>query len=259
MKLTLLVSALAAAFLASAVSSFGQAPAPTMLNVAHIRIKPEHLQDFLDLERQVAGQIKKGAPTDLFRVVYRGSVGNTTDFEVLTPLRKFADRDGENPLNKYSTEQERILRGARLAQYEQNVQVTIDRTLPDLGIAPQGQLVPPTYTRIIRLRVRNGGNEEFAALVKNDLVPGLKKEDVKLLLVRQTILGGVGDYYFAEGMEKWAEMDNPQSLSKAMGPEAYKKMEDKLNSLVTLREDTIWRYQPDLSYYPGAGATTSSR
>jgi len=60
MKLTLLVSAFAAAFLASAVPSFGQAPAPIMLNVAHVRVKPEHLQDFLDLERQVAGQIRKG-------------------------------------------------------------------------------------------------------------------------------------------------------------------------------------------------------
>ena len=258
MKLTLLVSAFAAAFLASPVPSFGQAPAPTMLNVAHIRVKPEHLQDFLDLEKQIAGQIKKGAPTDRFRVVYRGTVGNTMDFEVLTRLSKFADRDGENPLNKYSTEQERVMRGARLAQYEQNVQVTIDRTLPDLGIPPQGQLVPPTFMHMIRLRVRSGGNEEFAALVKNDLVPGLKKEGVKLLLARRTVLGGVGDYFFVEGMEKWAELDNPQSLSKAMGPEAYKKMEDKLNSVVTLREDTIWRYQPDLSYYPGT-ATTSSR
>jgi hypothetical protein len=252
MKLTLLVSAFAAAFLASAIPSFGQAPAPIMLNVAHARIKPEHLQDFLDLEKQIAAQIKKGAPTDQFRVVYRGTVGNTTDFEVLTPISKFADRDGENPFNKYSTEQERVMRGARLAQYEQNVQVTIDKTLPDLSIAPQGQLTPPTFIHMFRLRVRSGGNEEFAALVKNDLVPGLKKLDVKLLLARQTVLGGVGDYFFATGMEKWAEMDNPPSLAKAMGPDSAKKMEDKLDSLVTLEEQTIWRYQPDLSYYPGA-------
>jgi hypothetical protein len=37
-----------------------------------------------------------------------------------------------------------------------------------------------------------------------------------------------------------------------MGPDSAKKMEDKLDSLVTLEEQTIWRYQPDLSYYPGA-------
>ncbi len=258
MKFTLLVSAFAAAFLVSAVPSFGQAPAPAMLNVTHVRVKPEHLQEFLDLEKQSAGQIQKAAPTDLFRVVYRGTVGNTEEFEVLTPLGKFADRDGESPFNKYSTEQERAMRAARLAQYVESVQTSIDRPLPDLSIRPQGQMARPTFIHMIRIRVRAGGTEEFAAVVKSDLIPGLKKLDVKLLLARRNILGGVGDYYFVEGMEKWAELDNPVSLEKAMSPEAYKKMEDKFNSLVTLREDTIWRYQPDLSYYPGA-VTTSSR
>jgi hypothetical protein len=257
MKSTLLVSAFAAAFLASAVPSFGQTPAPTLLNVAHVRVKPDRLQDFMDLEKQIAASLKKGAPTDQFRIVYRASVGNPMDFEVLTRFSKFADRDGENPLNKYSTEQERAIRGARNAQYEENVQVTIDRSLPDLEIAPQGQLVPPTFIHTFRIRVRAGGNEEFAGVVKNDLVPALKRADVKLLLARQTILGGVGDYYFVLGMEKWAEMDSPPPVAKMMSAEAYKKMEDKLNSLTVLEEQTMWRYQPELSYYPGAASTSS--
>lgn len=258
MKFTL--PAFAAALIATAVPSFGQtgaAPAPTLLNVAHVRVKAEHLQEFLDLERQAVASVKKAAPNDLFRVVYRATAGNTMDFEFITPLAKFAERDGESPFNKYSTEQERLMRGARLAQYEDNVQVTIDRTLPDLSITPQGPLAPPTYIHLFRIRVRSGGAEEFAGVVKNELIPALKKVDVKLLLARQTTVGGVGDYYFAGGMEKWAELDNPPSLAKATGPDSYKKMEDKLNSLITLEEQTVWRYLPDLSYYPGAAATSS--
>lgn len=258
MKITLLVSAFAAALIASAIPSFGQAPAPTMLNVAHVRVKPDRVQDFMDLEKQIAASLKKGAPTDQFRVVYRAAVGNPMDFEILTRFSKFAERDGENPLNKYSTEQERATRGARNAQYEESVQVTIDRTLPDLTIGPQGPLTPPTFLHMFRIRVRPDRNEEFAGAVKSDLLPALKKSDVKLLLARRTVLGGQADYYFAEGMEKWAELDSPPSLAKAMGADAYKKMEDKLNSAITLEEQTIWRYQADLSYYPGA-ATTSSR
>ena len=34
-------------------------------------------------------------------------------------------------------------------------------------------------------------------------------------------------------------------------------VEDKLNQIVTLREDTVLRYQADLSYYPGAPTTSS--
>ena len=62
-----------------------------------------------------------------------------------------------------------------------------------------------------------------------------------------------GDYNFAEGFQKWAEMDAPDTLPKIMGQEAFRKMMTKINQMVTLREDTIWRYQPDLSYYPGVG------
>ena len=259
MKWTLLVSAFAAMLIVSAIPSWGQSPTPTLVNVIHVRVKPEHLQEFVDLEREALAPLKKAAPNGLYQIAYRGTVGNTLEFEFLMTLGKFADRDGENPFNKYSTERERILRGARLAQYEENLQVTIDRRLPDLSIAPQGPLTPPTYIHMYRIRVREDRNEEFSGTVKNDLLPALRKTDVKLLLARRTALGGPADYYFAEGMEKWAELDSPPSLAKAMGADAFKKMEDKLNSAITLEEQTIWRYQPDLSYYPGATATTSSR
>jgi hypothetical protein len=109
----------------------------------------------------------------------------------------------------------------------------------------------------IRIRVRMGGSNDFDGVVKNELIPALKKTEVKTLLARRVELGGVSDYQFGEGFEKWAEMDNPDSMPKTMGAEAYRKMMDKLNQLVTLREDTIWRYQADLSYYPGAAATSS--
>jgi hypothetical protein len=256
MKFTLLASALA--MVVTAVPSFGQTAAPAMLNVVHYRVKVDHIQEFEEVEKQIAGSYKKAAPTDQFRIVYRGSVGNTMDFEVFTPLSKFAERDGENPYNKMATEQERLTRTARLGQYLENVQTTIDKPLDDLTINTQGVQFPPTYVHAIRIRVRMGGGNDFDGVVKNELIPALKKAEVKMLLARRIEFGGVSDYQFAEGFEKWAEMDTPDTLPKTMGAEAFGKMMDKLNQLVTLREDTIWRYQADMSYYPGA-ATTSSR
>ncbi len=259
MKITLLVSAIATAMVASAIPSFGQMPAPAMLNVVHYRVKVDHLQEFEEVEKQIAGSYKKASPTDQFRVVYRGTVGNTMDFEVFTPISKFADRDGENPYNKIATEQERLTRTARLGQYLENVQTTIEKTLPELGINTPGAPFPPAYMQLIRIRVKGGSADEFSAVVKNELIPALKKADVKTIVARRTLLGGQGDFYFAEGFQKWAEMDAPENLPKIMGQEAFRKMEDKLNQIVTLREDTIYRYQADLSYYPGATTTTSSR
>jgi hypothetical protein len=259
MKFTLVASAFATAMVAMAIPSFGQMAAPTMLNVVHYRVKLDRLQEFEDVEKQIAGSYKKAAPTDQFRIIYRGTVGNATEFDVFTPMSKFAERDGENPYNKMATEQERLTRQARLGQYLENVQTSIEKPLADLTINTPGAQFPPTFMHGIRVRIRSGSEDEFAAVMKNDLFPALKKMGVKTLLARRTLIGGnIADYNFAEGFEKWAEMDNPDSLPKTMGAEALKKMMDKLNQIITLREDTIWRYQADLSYYPGA-ATTSSR
>jgi len=259
MKITLLASALATAMVATAIPSFAQTAAPAMLNVVHYRVKLDHIQEFQDVERQIAGSYKKAAPTDQFRVIYRGTIGNVTEFDVYTPMSKFADRDGENPYNKMATEQERLTRGARLNQYLENVQTSIDKPVSELSINTPGAPFPPAYMHGIRVRVRSGSADEFSALMKNELIPAIKKEGVKTLLARRTLLGGVtADYNFVEGFEKWAEMDTPDTLPKVMGEEAFRKMMTKLNEMVTLREDTIWSYQPELSYYPGS-ATTSSK
>jgi len=258
MKFTLLTSAFAATLVATAIPSFGQMAAPAMLNVVHYRVKVDHLQEFEEVEKQIGGSYKKAAPTDQFRIVYRGSVGNTMDFEVFTPLSKFGERDGDNPYNKVGTEQERSTRTARLSQYIESVQTSIDKPLADLTINTPGVQFPPAYMHAIRIRVRMGGSNDFDGVIKNELIPAFKKADVKMLLARRIEYGGVSDYQFSEGFEKWAELDNPDTVPKSMGAEAYRKMMDKLNQLVTLREDTIWRYQPDMSYYPGS-ATTSSR
>jgi hypothetical protein len=229
MKFTLLASAFATAMVATAIPSFGQMAAPAMLNVVHYRVKLDHVQEFLEVERQIAGSYKKAAPADQFRIIYRGTVGNATEFDVFTPLAKFADRDGESPYNKMTTEQERLTRGARLNQYLDNVQTSIEKPVTELSINTPGAPFPPAYMHGIRVRVRSGATDEFSAVMKNELIPAVKKE-----------------------------MDTPDTLPKVMGEEAFRKMITKINDVVTLREDTIWRYQLDLSYYPGP-ATTSSR
>ena len=259
MKARFFTATFTSALFGSVLLSFGQTPAaPKLLNVVHYRVRVDRFQEFQDMEKQIAASYKKAAMPDQFRVIYRGEVGNAMDFEVFTPLTSFGDRDGQNPYTKMTTEQERAMRTARLAQYLEGVQVTIDRPLADIGIRTADAPFPPAYLHAVRIRVRTGGADEFGELAKNQLIPGLKQIGMKTLLVRRTLLGGVADYQFAEGFEKWAELDNTASLQKAMGDDAYRKMEDQLNRLVTLREDTVWRYQPDLSYYPGAAATGSN-
>jgi len=242
-----------------AVPAFSQMPAPAMLNVTRYQVKLDRLQEFLEVERQIAGSYKKAAPTDQFRVIYRDVVGNPTEFWVLTPLSKFADRDGQNPYVKLTTEQERLTRTARLVQYIEHEQTSIDRTIADLTVAGTGPF-PPTWVRYQRIRVHPGKANDFITVAKTDVVPAQKKLNATVR-VRRTVFGGnPNDFTVATGFEKWAELDDTNALPKAMGEETFRKFQEKLTAIEANVETVIVRYQPDLSYYPGtAPSATTSR
>ncbi len=174
-------------------------------------------------------------------MVYRNVVGNTSQYWVLTPMSKFAERDGENPYIKMTTEQEGAARGARLAQDIETVRIPF----------------PPTWVRYIRVRVRPGTTGQLVASIKTDVAPAMKKLNAELR-VRQTLFAGnVNEFTVAAGFEKWAVLDDAEALPKAMGEETFRKFEDKIHGIETNVEEYIFAYQKELSYYPGAVATGS--
>ena len=260
MKFTLFASTLATAMVATALPSFAQMPPPAMVNVVRYEVKRDRIPEFEEVEKQIAGSYKKAAPTDQFRNIYRVVIGNTAEYWVITPMSKFAERDGENPYNKMATEQERAARGARLTQYIESVRTSIDRTIPDLSFASPGISYPPTWVRYIRVRVRPGTTDQVIANIKTDVMPALKKMNGTTLRARQTVFGGnTNEFTIAAGFEKWADLDDTTALPRAMGEATFRKFEEKMQAIETNVEQYILRYQPELSYYPGAAATTSSR
>jgi len=231
-----------------------------MLNVVRYQVRRDRIPEFEEVEKQIAGSYKKAAPADQFRNIYRDVIGNTAEYWVITPMSKYAERDGVNPYVKITTEQERAARGARLAQYFESVRTSIDRTFGDLNVTSPGVSYPPAYVRYIRLRVRPGTEAQLIANVKSDVLPALKKMNGVTLRVRQTAFGGnVNEFTIASGFQKWAELDDTAALPKAMGEETFRKFGEKMQAIETNVEDYILAYQPDLSYYPAARTTTSSR
>ena len=245
MKVTLLTSTLVTAMVATALPSFAQMPSPAMVNVVRYEVRRDRIPEFEEVEKQIAASYKKAAPNDQFRVVYRDVIGNTAEFWVLTPMSKFADRDGENPYNKMATEQERAARGARLAQYIETVRTSIDRTMGELSVTSPGTPFPPAYVRYIRLRVRPGTTNQLVANVKTDVIPALQKMNGSELRVRQTLFGGnANEFTVAAGFEKWAQLDDAAALSKAMGAETFRKFQEKMQAIETNVENIICAISP---------------
>jgi hypothetical protein len=258
MKQTLFRCSILAAVAAVAIPAFCQVTAP-MRNVLRYQVKADRITEFEEIEKQVAASYRK-AGGDHFRVVFREAVGNG-QYWVISPMNKYADRDGPNPYTKVTTEQERAVRNARLMQCLEHVQSTIERSYEDLTINTPGTNGPLPLLRLTRTRVRNGKNDEYLAALKTDLIPALKKMGVKSFRVRQVLYGGnLNEFSTASGMEKWAEMDgSTNELAKAMGGDAaFKKYTDKMEQIVTARDRVMLRYLPDLSYYP-TPVTTAAR
>jgi hypothetical protein len=259
MKFILLASTIATTMVVTALPSFAQAPAPAMANVIRYQVKRDRIPEFEEIQKQIASSYKKAA-SDQYRVVYRDVFGNTAEYWVLTPMSKFAERDGQRPYVKMTTEQERAARAARLAQYLENVQTSVERYVDDLSVTSPGTPFPPAYFRFLRIRVRPGTTEQLVANVKTDVLPALKKMNGVVLRVTQTVYGGNADEFtVAAGFEKWAELDDPSALAKAMGAETFRKFEENMQAIETNLEEYIVNYESALSYYPSATPTTSSR
>jgi hypothetical protein len=253
MKFTQLASTFAITIVVTALPSFAQVPAPALVNVIRYHVKRDHIPEFEEIQKQIAGAYKKAA-SDRYRVIYREEYGDTAGYWVLTPMSGFADRDVQNPYVKMSTEPERAARAARLAQYLESVQTSIERYVGDLSVTSPGIPFPPTFFRYLRIRVRPGTTEQLIANLKTDVLPALKKMNGVPVSVRQVVYGGNTDEFtVATGFQKWADLDD------TLGAETFRKFEEKMQGIETNVEEYIVNYEPALSYYPAATPAIGSR
>ncbi len=215
-----------------------------LLNVARVQVKPDRIADYMDVEGQYTAAYKKGGGT--LRAVYRGAAGNPFEFLVITAMPGYAVLDGASPYAKGSGETQLARMAARRSQCVDAVRVTYERPRGDLGFntpaAPQ-----PERVIVTRVTVRPDMTDQFAATVKNELVPALKKSGQTSLLARQVEFGGTRNVFaFRSPLVKWSDLDGENPLVRGLGREAAMKLSAKLSSLGNA-EWLIYSYVPEMS------------
>jgi hypothetical protein len=240
------------ALLAMALPIFCQLPAPSYLTVSRMQVKIDRVTECQDLMKQMVAPYKKAAPADQYRIVYSTTVGNLFEYWSYSPMNKFADRDGASYFSTISKPEERATILARLMQYVEHVQTSIERPISDLSVISSGAKFPPTFLRVSRIYVRPETANDFINLEKTDVVPVLKKINGSVHLVQQIVAGGnPNTFLLYGGFEKWAELDDTTTFVNAIGGEqAVQKLIGKMSQLGTLTERYFLRYEPDLSYVP---------
>ena len=219
---------------------------PTLYRYVHTHVKPDMLNEWLDLQKnEVIPALKKGGQTTR-TVLVSGLFGNSYEYVTVTPFGKYADFDAGSPLVKALGQAGAARLGEKLRKCVVSQNSYAGTRLLDISYAPDGPL--PAVVVSARYRIAPGKMQDFQALVKSDVLPVYKKAKVRLTVTQRGVGANVNDVTMATGYAKYADLDGGPLLVKQLGADGAAKVNAKFNSIRTLVEVVVRSRVEDLSF-----------
>jgi hypothetical protein len=210
------------------------------------RVKPEMAQEFEGYLKQIGAAYKKsGAP---FFIVYQNFAGDQTEYTSVLFVSKFADLDGPNPIAKTLGAEgyANLLRSLRRCTVSTTRYYSLIMDGLDIVKGPPGEYLMLTRTQIVP-----GKMPDYEAWLKSDYKPALEKAGVTFYRSSRPIFGAPGNTVEAvRGMKNLAEIDGGPILTQALGADAVRAMNAKVNDLIRTSSITIIQIRADLSVLP---------
>lgn len=242
--IALLAVSLFATFFVPSVKAQDQSQ---MMRICMVRVNPGQGYAMDEgLKLLSAAYKKSGAP---WFQVWRPALFGEMNIRVLvSPVKNMAQFDGEGPVSKLSSdERDRFLALWRTAMASNHC--TLNQQATELSLSSE-RSSSPAFARVTTVRVKAGKALDFEALVKNSLLPTVKKNGVKDFWANRTVLGGpMGEYTFLQLFDKWAETDNWKTGQAFFGDAAtFKKWMEDIATVADTAETMVARTVPELSY-----------
>lgn len=222
------------------------------------QIKPEARVEWDAYQKEITAAYKKaGVPS---RAVLETVFGDLNEFISVTPLAKFADMDGDGPLVRAlgaDGAAKLRRRGAALVTSQRRFASLANREL----MIQTKTAEPEMYAMVTSYTLAPGKAQEFAAYMRDDYIPMLKKAQVANFWVNQTVFGGAAERVTVRLMKKLGEIDGGPLARRTLGAEGAQNLAAKGAGLITSTRSSIVRYRPDLSYEaaPAKPAEVSTR
>lgn len=214
--------------------------------VTVIHVKPEMLTEWLDLQKNIVVPALKKSGVKTRTVYASGIFGEAFEYTIVQPMNGFAGFDSADT----QAEALGLVPDARLAEKLRKCIVSassfLSTALPD--ISNPGEIKDPPIVGFLRLRVSPGKMEEYVNLYKTEVLPALKKADSKVFVASRRLGTDGYDLTFEQPLTKFADLDSPPPLIRAIGPEGAAKLTAKLNPLAEVVENTILVRQASLSF-----------
>ena len=112
---------------------------------------------------------------------------------------------------------------ARIADCEESSRRIIDEVIPELSLPPSGEI--PKMIRVLVSDIRPDKIGDYRDLVKNEILPGVKKGGVKDYTFAARRFGAPNTQFISvAGMDSWADFDGEFGAEKGLGKEGYQAL-----------------------------------
>ncbi len=244
-----LVVFFASAFTLTASSASAQsASAPVRMSVQIVNVKPESVNDWLALQQNETMPALKKIKAPAREAWTTANFGEAFQYFFTQPLEKFAAYDNPDPPMVRAIGQE----AARIYNDKVRKMILSQQTLA-ITIMPESIMPPPSY--VPKFMVLNfayavpGRAADYAAYLRNDLMPVIRKVKPVGFVVSSTLHGGdANEFVTARYLEKMADLDGPNLQTQAIGAEAANKLGAKTAGMLDRQERRVYRYLPNLSF-----------
>jgi|SRR5438552_6321348 hypothetical protein len=212
--------------------------------VLFVRVKMGQEESWKAAVKDYAALVKK-AGSDQGFTVWESQSG-PSQHAVVWYSAKWKQLGEQDPkLQSVEADQKRLF--ARLDAVTDSLETWIDEMQPDMMIRSKD--VPP-FVRVGRTRVVSGKMDDLKALFRDQIVPAVKKSGATDYGVAVARFGTpANEIHSYLGLSSWADLDSPIGVEKAMTAADWKAFQAKLAPLIESTEWSMWKYEPELSYF----------
>jgi hypothetical protein len=249
---SLISRCLIAMALAASFSTLASAQNGNIRSITFVTIKPDRIGDFQAELKEVHALMKKDKSTRYSSIWM--SLTGPREYAIVSYHNKWSALDeGADTATKDDAADLARLQ-TRMIDCASSWRRTIDVIQPDLSL-PQTSTEMPKMVRVLTTLVRADKYQEYLDLIKSDVLPAAKKGGLTTYLFSETKFGAPNTQVTSViAMDKWAELDEPFGIEKALGKDDYKALLGKVRPLIIKSEVNEYRFQPELSYLPAAPA-----
>jgi hypothetical protein len=224
------------------------APPSQMLSINVVRIKPEMLTEYQEFVKNEAIPTMQKGGVKVREAWTTANFGEGYEYTFVSPIENWASYDSPGPIVKALGQDGARAYGMKARKFIASTHTSAVLTRTDLSYI--GKLTwPPKMAVVNSIHVAPGRGQDFENILKNDILPALKKADVIAYLVNQTVHGGNSNEYITLTIvDSFAEIGKGSPVVRGMGgQEAYNKFASRTAGIVVHQERSIMRYVPDLS------------